>query len=55
MFIVVPETSLQTNSGVDMDLLMEGYKVGVEINGGTFTIFSLVHTSKTFCVHRKRA
>ena len=36
--IDIPETSLQSSNGVDMDLLIEGYKIGVERNGGMFNI-----------------
>ncbi|KAI9739474.1 MAG: hypothetical protein M1818_005162 [Claussenomyces sp. TS43310] len=30
----VPDTALQSNNAVDMDLLIEGFKIGVERNGG---------------------
>lgn len=30
----IPESQLQTNSGVDMDLMMEGYKMAVARNDG---------------------
>lgn len=54
MFAVVPETSLQANNGVDLDLLMDGYKVSVERNGGTFPVsFPLKHRTKLSVIQEK--
>ena len=38
--IDVPDTPLQSNNGVDMDLLMEGFKIAVERNGGTLIVLT---------------
>lgn len=35
--IDVPDSQLQTTNGVDMDLLMEGYKLAVARNNGTLS------------------
>lgn len=43
--IDVPDTALQSNNGVDMDLLMEGFKIAVERNGGTLIVLTKLSPS----------